>query len=283
MQGQNKPATSTNSTTYRRWTVETYEKLEIIEQFITSRQPKDKSLQKALGLPERELDLLWAGLSSLTPETGLNMVGFSRRAKDLGFFSSYLTSLGRKEYMKKGDHRGDWAVTDRAVEKFQALLNGGDPSELDAGASESSVATEGKPKRKYRKRKKASEPKESLGSPRKKAVSVDPKRRKRKLRKQRKIRKTRATRKVAAKKTRAIKPKVGRKRRRRTTITRAGVSQTAEQVVAERATEATHLEETLRKIHTRSEEIRKLQQTLTDEQERIRTFAEQIMQTLGVR
>lgn len=103
--------------------------------------PKNKAVQKALGISPKSAELLWVALGAV-PEGSTNLPGFTKTAKKLGFKQA---DLGRLALLKKGPNRGDYKFGKVALKRMEKLLDGGVPAEeTEQPAPESNAGPKGR-------------------------------------------------------------------------------------------------------------------------------------------
>ena len=97
-----------------------------IKAFLGRFEPKDKDTRRALNLSKAQAELFWAALSAV-PEGTLEIPNMNRIAnKFTKYGSPYVTKLGQKGVIERGEKWGDWKVTSKAIDTMNGLLSGKD-------------------------------------------------------------------------------------------------------------------------------------------------------------
>lgn len=96
-----------------------------IQEFLAQMDPKNEAVQKAFGTSERQTELMWAALSAVREESGLAIPGFRElAAKVINFPSPYISKLRKHKVIERGERRGEWSITAKALKKMEGLLSG---------------------------------------------------------------------------------------------------------------------------------------------------------------
>lgn len=135
--------------------------MKIIEQFLEKVDPKDKGVQQALGLTEREMEVFWAALNTVGDD--LAIPNFTKVAgKLVKTPSPYIDKIKKAKLVVRGEGKGKWGIADGAIKKMEAIMKG----ETSAPAAEPKA-------RRTRKRRKGGE-KKPLAAKTAPATPTDP-------------------------------------------------------------------------------------------------------------
>lgn len=98
---------------------------EIVQAALDRLDPSNEKFLERMKLAPQMAQIFWAALSALREETGLAIPDLKKTAEKLVKHpSAYFTELKNRGAIEKGDGRGAWSITAKAIKRLEALIAG---------------------------------------------------------------------------------------------------------------------------------------------------------------
>jgi hypothetical protein len=99
-------------------------KAQVVVDFLAVvRDPSEEKLLRAFRLTRHQMDVFLAALNAL-PDDSLVIPDLNGIVKTLGLGLFYIQNLKKKGYFKAGSGRGEWVMTDKAMDTLASFLEG---------------------------------------------------------------------------------------------------------------------------------------------------------------